>query len=106
MQNRVTVTIAGQRFTLLTMEDQEYVEKVAAYVDGKISESLNDGKTAMLDAVILAAINLADDHFKDLETAENLRRQVKDYLDESAGLKLELSEAKREIFKLKNKKGG
>lgn len=104
MQNRVTVTIAGQHFTLLTMEDQEYVEKVSAYVDGKICETLNGGKTALLDAVILAAINLADDHFKNLETAENLRSQVKDCLEQSASLKLELSEAKREIFKLQNKK--
>ena len=60
--------------------------------------------TALLDAAILTAMNLADEHFKDLETAENLRRQLKDYLDESARLKLELSEAKREIFKLQNKK--
>jgi cell division protein ZapA len=39
-----------------------------------------------------------------LEAAENLRRQLKEYLDESARIKLELSEAKRQIFKLQNKK--
>ena len=103
MQNRVTVTIADQRYTFLTPDDREYVDKVAAHVDAKIRENMR-GSTALLDAAILAAMNLADEHFKDLDTAENLRRQLKDYLDESARLKLELSEAKREIFKLQNKK--
>ena len=35
---------------------------------------------------------------------ENLRRQVKENLEEANSLKLELSEAKREIFKLGTKK--
>lgn len=104
MQNRVTVTIADQRYTFLSPDEREYVDKVAAHVDAKIRETMKGGNTALLDAAILTAMNLADDHFKDLETAENLRRQLKDYLDESARLKLELSEAKREIFKLQNKK--
>ena len=36
--------------------------------------------------------------------AENLRRQIKDNLEEVNQLKMELSEAKREIFKLQNRK--
>ena len=36
--------------------------------------------------------------------AENLRRQIKEYLEEATKLKMELSEAKREIFKLQQKK--
>lgn len=104
MQNRVTVTIAGQTYTLLAAENQSYVEDVAAYVDSKVSETLQGGKTALLDAVILAAMNLADEHFKDEENAENLRRQLKDALDDASRIKLELSEAKRTIFKLQNRK--
>ena len=104
MQNRVTVNIAGQSYTLLAVEDQAYVEKVAAHVDAKINETMKGSRTSLLDAAILTSMNLADDHFKDLDTAENLRRQLKDCLDESARLKLELSEAKREIFKLQNRR--
>ena len=43
-------------------------------------------------------------NFKEVETAENLRRQLKEYLEEATKMKLELSEAKREIFKLQNHK--
>lgn len=40
-----------------------------------------------------------------MEASENLRGQLKEYLEEATALKMELSEAKREIFKLQNKKG-
>ena len=47
-------------------------------------------------------MNIADQFFREQEASENLRRQIKDGLDENARLKMELSEAKREIFKLQN----
>ena len=104
MQNCVTVNIAGQKYTLMATEDQAYVEKVAAYADAKIEEIRQGGKTPLQDSLILAAMNLAEEHFRDAETVENLRRQIKEILDEAAQLKTELSDAKRTIFKLQNKK--
>lgn len=52
----------------------------------------------------LAAMNIADQYFREQDAAENLRRQIKDNLEEVNQLKMELSEAKREIFKLQNRK--
>ena len=49
-------------------------------------------------------MNIADQFFKEQEASENLRRQVKEGLEEASRLKAELSEAKREIFKLQNRK--
>ena len=49
-------------------------------------------------------MNVADQYLKELEASENLRRQVKENLEEANALKLELSEAKREIFKLGTRK--
>ena len=57
-----------------------------------------------MDAAVLTAINIADDRFKEQEASENLRRQIKDLLEENARLKNELSESKREIFKLQQKR--
>lgn len=104
MKNRVTVGIAGQEYTLVAAEDKGYVEKVAAHVDAKVQEVLSEAKVSMVDGAVLAAVNIADEYFKEVEAAENLRRQLKEYLEEATKLKLELSEAKREIFKLQNKK--
>ena len=38
MRNRITVTIAGQEYTLVAMEDESYVRKVAEHVDRKVRE--------------------------------------------------------------------
>lgn len=104
MKNRVTVTIAGQDYTLVAPEDQGYVQKVAAHVDAKIKEVLDESSASLVSGAVLAAVNIADEYFKEVEAAENLRRQLKEYLEEATKLKMELSEAKREIFKLQNKK--
>ncbi len=104
MKNRVTVNVAGQEYNLVAVEDDAYIYKVAAHVDAQIRQVMDSAKLSVADSAVLTAMNIADAYFKEVETAENLRRQLKEYLDDSARIKLELSEAKREIFRLQNKK--
>lgn len=104
MQNKVTVTIDDQEYTLIASEDAAYMKKVAAHVDGKIKEVREGGKVSGTDAAVLAALNMADEYFKSLEAAENLRTQIKECLEESKKLNLELSETKRELFKAQTQK--
>ena len=104
MQNKVTVTINDQEYTLVAGEDTAYMTKVAALVDAKMREVMQSGKISSADAAILAALNVADDYYKAQETAENLRKQIKDSLEENKALNLELSKARQEIFKLQNRK--
>lgn len=103
MKNKVTVTIAGRDYTLVAVEDESYVRRCAAHVDGQLRE-VSTPRLSQSDAAVLAAMNIADQFFKEQESAANLRRQVKEGLEEANRLKLELSEAKREIFKLQNRK--
>ena len=104
MKNRVTVTIAGQEYTLVATEDQGYVEKVAQHVDAQMKQVLEGARVSLVDGAVLTAVNIADEYFKEVEASENLRRQLKEYLEEATKLKMELSEAKRESFKLQNQK--
>ena len=104
MKNKITVNIAGQNHTLVAAEDAAYMEKVASHVDAKIQEVLDESKVSLVDGAMLGALNIADEYFKEVEASENLRRQLKEYLEEATKLKMELSEAKREIFKLQNHK--
>ena len=53
---------------------------------------------------MLAAANIADELFKEREASEALRRQLKQYIDDAAQAKNEVSELKRELFKLQNRK--
>ena len=102
MKHRETVTIAGKEYTLIAEEDAGYTQKVAAHVDAQLKQILDSAKVSVTDAAVLAALNVADEYFKEVEASENLRRQLKEYLEEATKMKLELSEAKREIFKLQN----
>lgn len=104
MKNRVVVTIGGKDYTMVAVEDEEYVRRCAALVDQQLQEVTQDSRLSQSDAAVLAAMNVADQYLKELKVSENLRRQVKENLEEASALKLELSEAKREIFKLGTKK--
>ena len=104
MKNRISVTIADHEYTLVAEEDEGYIRKVAQFVDQQIAQVMEGGRLSLADGAILTCANLADLYYKEQEAAENLRRQVTEGVDESTRLKLELSEAKREIFKLQNHK--
>lgn len=104
MKNRVTVTIADQQYTLIADQDAAAVERIAAHVDTRVSEVMNGSHLSLADGAVLAAMNIAEEYFKEQEASENLRRQLKEYLEDTAKVKQELSEAKREIFRLQNKR--
>ena len=104
MKNKVTVSIAGQEYTMVAAEDESYVRKCAAHVDGQVREVMDQGRLSLADSAVLAAMNIADQYYREQVASENLRRQIKDGLEEAARLKNELSECKREIFKLQNRK--
>ena len=104
MRNKVVVTIGGKDYTMVASEDEAYVQRCAALVDRQIGEVSGGGRLSQADAAVLAAMNIADQLLKEQEASENLRRQIKELLEENSKLKLELSEAKREIFKLQQKR--
>lgn len=100
MENRISVSIGGIEYTFLSEENPTYMQRVAALVDVKMSEIMANSRVSQMDAAILTAVNIADEMFKQQSNAENLRSQLKGYLDDANKAKAELSESKREIFKL------
>ena len=101
MKQKVMVTIAGLEYTLISTDTEEQVRRVAGLVDSKINENLSVGNLSQLHATVLAAVNIADEYYKMFDTAENLRRQIKDYIEDASRQKAELMDARREISKLK-----
>jgi cell division protein ZapA len=104
MANKVTVTISGTDYTLVSEESAAYMQKVASLVDTRMNDIMAAGRVSRMDAAVLAAANLADELIKQQAAAENLRRQVKGYLDDAGKAKAELSECKRQLTKLQQKK--
>ena len=90
-KNKTQVIIAGKIYTLSGYESEEYLQRVAAYLNAKISEFKSaDGYSRMSPEMrgILLNLNTADDDFKARTRIEE-REQ-------------ELSAKDREIYELKH----
>ena len=106
MANRVVVTICGEDYTFVAEESTSYMQKVGTYVGDKMNDILNSAKVGRTDAAVLTAANIADELFKAQAASEQLRSQIKGYLDEAGKAQAEVSELKREIFRLQQKLDG
>ena len=103
MENRVVVSVCGEDYTFVAEESTSYMQKVGAYVGDKMNDILNSAKVGRTDAAVLTAANIADELFKSQAAAEQLRSQIKGYLDEAGKAQAEVSELKREIFRLQQR---
>ena len=73
------VIIGGKVFTLSGYESEEYLQKVASYINNKITEyNKNESfKRLTLDMQnVLLQLNIADDYFKAKAQAEKLEREI------------------------------
>lgn len=71
--NIVTVKINGIEYNLKGDEREEYLHKVAGYVDKKVRNILeNNRKLSTSSAAILSAVNVVDDMFKKQKEYEEL----------------------------------
>ena len=103
MENRVVVSICGEDYTFVAEEAPSYMQKVGAYVNQKMNEVLDGAHVGRTDADILTAANITDELFKEQASAEQLRSQIKQYLDEAGKAQAEASELRREVFRLQQK---
>ena len=103
MANRVVITISGEEYTFVADESSAYMQKVGSYVNDKMEEVLKSAKVGRSDAAVLTAVNITDELFKAQAAAEQLRGQIKGYLDEAARAQAEVSELKREVFRLQQR---
>ena len=79
------VIIAGKVFTLSGNESEEYLQKVASYINNKIAEyNGNDSfKRQPMDIQnVLLQLNIADDYFKAKKQISILEEDLKNKNDE------------------------
>lgn len=93
MKETISFTIAGADYTVRA-EDAEYTKKVAAHLDYKVNEVLSSGNIPIVEAAILAGMNIGDEYYKALETAEDLRATIKSNVEEIARMRAEIERLK------------
>ena len=102
MGNRVTMSICGTEYTLVAEGHAAYMVKTGNMVDAEMQKLMDSAHMSRDAAAVLAAVNLADQLTKAQEGAENLRRQVKTYLDEASRAKNEAAELRRKLQNAQN----
>ena len=101
------VLIGGKVFTLSGYESEDYMQKIASYINNKMTEygKLDSFRRQSLDRQsVLLQLNIADDYFKAKHQAEVFEEdsQLKD--KEMYDLKHDLIEAQIEVENLKKEK--
>lgn len=110
-KNETEVIIGGRTYTLSGYESEEYLQKVAAYINGKISDFKKSDvyrrQTLDMQAVMIE-LNIADDYFKAKKTADGLEtdmdgrdKEIYDLKHELISAQLKLDAANQEIEQLK-----
>ena len=65
MKKTTEISIMGQKFMIKSDSNDDYIRRVAGFVDQKIAEVMQSTKSvASLNVAILAAMNIADEYFK------------------------------------------
>lgn len=86
MKRTMEVVIMGQKFIIKSESDDDYVIKVAQFVDKKINEVMqNTRSVASLNVAILAAMNIADEYFRfnrdKTERLQKVEKKVEDLIE-------------------------
>lgn len=113
-KNNAQVIIAGKVFTLCGYESQEYLQRVASYINGKMDEcnQMNTYRMQSSDnKALLMYLNLADDYFKAKDQAalveeelENKDKEVYDLKHEIISAKLKVEALERQVQTLSEEK--
>ncbi|MGI5885222.1 MAG: cell division protein ZapA [Candidatus Spyradocola sp.] len=86
-KNRAVVTVHGREYTLLGEEPSDYMLRVAAYVDRRMSEISFSAPLSEERLMALTALNLADELLKSKDEVSAMRKEMTNMRKEMAALR-------------------
>lgn len=102
VRNKVKLTIAGAEYAILTEDDVKYVAELGKDVDRAITQAMKENPhISVTQAAVLTTLTFADEYKKASTTADHLREQIKDYLDDASNAKSKADWARHEAEKAK-----
>ena len=102
-KNKIEVLIGGKVYTIVGDESEEYMQRIALYIDKKMDEvnKAESSKALSTNMVtILTSINVADDLFKTNEECNKLFDNVQELEKDKENLKQRLEEFEEELLKV------
>lgn len=101
MQNKIKLNVGGIDYYITSDDEEAYVRNIGDELNRRLDDiaKFNPFLSTTMVAVF-AALEYCDESKKAANELENLRMQIKGYVEESACARLEADEARREIERL------
>lgn len=100
--NKIRLEICGATYVVSSTDTEPYVTELAERLDKNMNEVLSNNPSASVTtAAVLCALEYLDEWQKATSGADNMRAQIKDYLEDAAKAKMAAEEARREVERLK-----
>ena len=77
-KQKITVTVAGKPYTLVSSDPPEHVKRVAAYVDRTLSETSSVTILPSSQAAVLTCFRMAEELLKAQDENRMLRRRLEE----------------------------
>lgn len=101
-KNRVKLNICGFDCVIGSDDSESYVRAIGDEVEKAMEDIIGkNDRISITMAATITALSYCDEAHKASDGADNLRSQIKDYLEDSSHARMEAEEAKREIERLK-----
>lgn len=100
MDNQTKVLIGGQVYTLGGGESEEYMQRVALYLNKKMDDLKRATDIKRMNSrmqSVLLAINIVDDLFKERKSLEEEKKRVAHLSNENKKLQREIEKTKQEL---------
>ena len=80
-KQKITVTVAGKPYTLVSEDPPEHVKRVAAYVDRSLSETSSVTNLPSAQAAVLTCFRIADELLRTQDENRMLQRRLELLVD-------------------------
>lgn len=101
-KNRIKMSICGCDFAVCSEEDEAYIRSIGDEVQKSLNDMMEKNERLSLTmAAVIAAMNYCDASHKASSTAENLRTQIKNYLEDSSHARMDAEESHRELERIR-----
>ena len=102
--SKVRLNICGSSYVVNTSESEDYMKNLADRLNLDMNELMaSSNSVSITTAAVMTALNYRDELEKASGSADNMRRQIKDYLEDAASAKMAAEEARRENASLKRR---
>lgn len=96
--SKVRLNICGSSYVVSTTENESYMQNLAERLNLDMNELMASSKSVSITtAAVMTALNYRDELEKASGSADNMRRQIKDYLEDAASAKMAAEELRREV---------